>query len=529
MPETVVGGLAHASKLFSNGKDVGLSELAPNPLGASPVPLSLAQGNATASNVERDAVQTPDPEVRIRRRRHTREYKLSILKQADKFKGRDGVLGEFLRREGLYTATLSQWRKQRDEGLLGQARGRKSKPAEVVEVEKLQKENRKLKEKIGQYQLVIEAQKKNLRDPRSEAGQRAADAGSRGRIRKLLEGLVGKVSMVFACNAMAVNRATAYRAIKPEPVVSLTKAEPARTIPRALPPEERKNVVELLNSQKFVDKSPHEVFARLLDGGIYKCSVRTMYRILSENNEVRERRQIVQRPHYTRPELIATAPNQVWSWDITKLQTHAKWTYFYLYVLMDIFSRYVVGWLIAERESGGLARQLIEQSCEKQNIQPHQLTIHSDRGGPMKAQPVAQLYASLGIMPSLSRPSVSNDNPFSESQFKTTKYHWSYPDRFGSLTDSVVWARGFFPWYNDEHYHSGLAYFTPKQVHYGLAGDALAMRSKALTAAFQAHPERFVKGCPTPQGVPTEVWINPPSTSAKDKEANPTIVTPGLT
>jgi putative transposase len=325
---------------------------------------------------------------------------------------------------------------------------------------------------------------------------------------------------------MDMNRATVYRAIRPAPEVEVA-ATPARVSPRALLQQERKEVLELLNSQQFVDRSPHEVFSRLLDAGTYKCSVRTMYRILAENHEVKERRQIVQRPRYSRPELIATAPNQVWSWDISKLLTHAKWTYFYLYVLMDIFSRYVVGWLIAEKESAAFARQLISESCEKQNIQPHQLTIHSDRGGPMKAQPVSQLYASLGVTPSLSRPSVSNDNPFSESQFKTAKYHWSYPDRFGSLPDAIAWGRGFFSWYNDDHYHSGLHYFTPKQVHYGLATEAITARAKALAVAFEAHPERFVNGCPKPQGVPTEVWINPPITPANKQEV-PMIVTPGL-
>jgi putative transposase len=287
-------------------------------------------------------------------------------------------------------------------------------------------------------------------------------------------------------------------------------------------------VLEVLNSDRFVDKSPNEVYAALLDDGVYMCSVRTMYRILASNNEVRERRNIVQRPHYKKPELIATGPNQVWSWDITKLLGPMKWTYFYLYVIMDIFSRYVVGWLLAERESAFLAKQLIAESCEKQQIQEHQLTIHSDRGGPMKSQLVTQLYANLGIIPSLSRPSVSNDNPFSESQFKTAKYHPSYQGRFGSLADSLSWARGLFTWYNDEHYHAGIGYFTPKQVHYGLANIALAVRAKTLLTAFQAHPERFVRGRPVPRAVPTEVWINPPVTALQRQEVAPIVVTPTL-
>lgn len=339
---------------------------------------------------------------------------------------------------------------------------------------------------------------------------------------------MGKVSMVFACHSLEVARATAYRYLRPMPVVVQSENQP-RIIPRALPKEERTQVLEVLNSERFVDKSPHEVHATLLDEGTYHCSVRTMYRILGENDEIRERRDIVQRPSYAAPELLATGPNQVWSWDITKLKAFINWHYFYLYVLMDIFSRYVVGWLIAENESAALAKQLIEESCEKQGIQENQLTIHSDRGGPMKSQTLAQLYANLGIVRSLSRPSVSNDNPFSESQFKTTKYHPLFPGRFGSLPDAVAWGRGLFPWYNDEHHHSGIAYFTPKQIHYGLAPAAFQARIHTLATAFAAHPERFVKGVPTPQPIPTEVWINRPLLAANVKEVTgPTIVTPTL-
>lgn len=338
---------------------------------------------------------------------------------------------------------------------------------------------------------------------------------------------MGKVSLVFACQSMGIHRSSVYRSLWPKPVVTeAMKAE--RTVPRALPGEERKQVLGILNSERFVDRSPQEAYATLLDEGAYHCSVRTMYRILTENNEVKERRQIVQRPRYEKPELIATAPNQVWSWDITKLLGPQKWTYFYLYVLMDIFSRYVVGWLVAEKESAALAKQLIAESVEKQEITPHQLTIHSDRGGPMKSQTLAQLYANLGIVRSLSRPSVSNDNPFSESQFKTTKYHPGMPERFGSVFDARDNCRPLFAWYNDEHHHSGIGYFTPKQVHYGLAQAAFATRELTLATAFQQHPERFVKGLPKPKTVPTEVWINPPVLPARREEVSPTIVTPVL-
>lgn len=337
---------------------------------------------------------------------------------------------------------------------------------------------------------------------------------------------MGKVSLFFACQSMGIARTTAYRALGPEAIDMGAKTE--RIIPRALHQDEREDVLETLNSERFVDKSPQEVYATLLDEKTYLCSVRTMYRILSENNEVRERRNFVQRPRYEKPELIATAPNQVWSWDITKLLGPQKWTYFYLYVLMDIFSRYVVGWVVAERESAALAKALVVETCEKQRIVENQLTIHSDRGGPMKSQTLSQLYANLGIIRSLSRPSVSNDNPFSEAQFKTAKYHPGMPERFGCLLDARTNCRPFFSWYNDEHHHSGIGYFTPKQVHYGQAPTAFEIRSKALAMAFESHPERFVKGLPNPKTVPTEVWINPPILKAKREERPPAIVTPTL-
>lgn len=327
---------------------------------------------------------------------------------------------------------------------------------------------------------------------------------------------------------MGIPRATAYRAIAPAPIMSKAIVKVPRLIPRAIPVEERKEVLELLNGSRFVDKSPHEAYATLLDDGIYKCSVRTMYRILNENKEVLERRQIVQRPRYTKPELLATGPNQIWSWDITKLLTFEKWKYFSLYLLLDIFSRYVVGWVIAERECALYAEQLIAESCEKQGVQKGQITIHNDRGGPMKALTHSQFFSAMGIEHSFSRPSVSNDNPFSEAAFKTAKYHWTFPGRFGSITEALNWGRSFFPWANDEHHHSGIGYFTPKQVHYGLAKDAHAKRTEILTNAFTAHPERFVKGLPKPLSVPTEVWINPP-TAAKTEEVKPAIFTPTLT
>ena len=238
-----------------------------------------------------------------------------------------------------------------------------------------------------------------------------------------------------------------------------------------------------------------------------------MYRILNEHQEVRERRDQLRHPNYTKPELLATGPNQLWSWDITKLKGPAKWTYYYLYTILDVFSRYVPGWLIAECESATLAKQLIAESCTKQGIEPDQLTLHADRGSAMRSKTVAHLLADLGVTKTHSRPYVSNDNPYSESQFKTMKYRPDFPERFGSIQDARAWARAFFHWYNHEHHHSGLGLLTPVTVHYGQAQAVIEQRRKVLLAAYAAHPERFVRGEPKPPSLPTEVWINKPQSS----------------
>lgn len=243
-----------------------------------------------------------------------------------------------------------------------------------------------------------------------------------------------------------------------------------------------------------------------------------MYRILADNEEVKERRNQLKHPEYTKPELLAEGPNEVWSWDITKLRGPVKWTYFYLYVILDIFSRYVVGWMVAPRESAGLAQKLIRESCKKQAIDPGQLTIHADRGSPMIAKTTAQLYITLGINKSHSRPHVSDDNPFSESQFKTLKYRPGFPDRFGSLQDSVAFCRPFFTWYNTEHRHSGIGMLAPEVVHYGLAKDVIECRRRVLEVAFEAHPERFVRGVPLPPALPGAAWINPPADALGDRK-----------
>ncbi len=329
---------------------------------------------------------------------------------------------------------------------------------------------------------------------------------------KAVGDLAPSIGTVRACQALAVPRASYYRGKTPAPRVE----EDARRSPaRALSPPERQAVLDELHSERFVDKAPAAAYATLLDEGTYLCSIRTMYRILSDADEVRERRNQLRRPNYKKPELLATGPNEVWSWDITKLLGPAKWKYFYLYVILDIFSRYVVGWMIASRESADLAKRLIRETVEKQGVAEDQLTIHSDRGPSMKSHGVAQLLAALGITKSHSRPHVSNDNPFSESQFKTLKYRPDFPNRFGSHEHAHGFCQEFFTWYNDEHYHSGIGLLTPSSVHYGDADEIVAKRQAVLEAAYARSPERFVNKSPSPPAGPTAVWINPPSAAGK--------------
>ncbi len=319
------------------------------------------------------------------------------------------------------------------------------------------------------------------------------------------EQLAETLGLTTACEVLQVPRSSVYRVRQPKAALGST-LEPVRALSAA----ERDQVHHTLNSERFADQAPREVYATLLDEGTYLCSPSTMYRVLAEHAEVRERRDQLRHPAYSNPELLATRPNQVWSWDITRLLGPAKWTYYYLCVMLDIFSRYVVGWLIAERESGSLAELLIAEACAKQQIARNQLTIHADNGGPMIAKPVALLMTDLRVSPSHSRPHVSNDNPFSEAQFKTMKYQPDYPERFGSLVDARTWAQTFFPWYNTEHHHGGIGFMTPAAVHYGEASRLFADRQQTLSVAYAAHPERFVKGQPCPPALPIAVWINPP-------------------
>jgi len=260
-----------------------------------------------------------------------------------------------------------------------------------------------------------------------------------------------------------------------------------------------------------MDKAPTADYAKLLDKGRFLCSIRTMYRILAANKEVKERRNQLRHPAYKKPELLAVSPNQVWSWDITKLKGPAKWTSYYLYVIIDIYSRYVVGWMIAPNQTGSLAEELISQTCDRQGIERDQLIIHSDRGTPMTSKVVALLLSDLGVTKSLNRPYVSNDNPYSESQFKTLKSRPTFPDRFGSIEDARAWCQSLFKWYNGEHYHGGIALMTPATVHHGRAQLCNASRQIILSSAYNQHPERFVNGQPKTIPLPEAAWINRPT------------------
>ena len=322
---------------------------------------------------------------------------------------------------------------------------------------------------------------------------------------------VPELGPVAACVALGVSRASLHRLQNPP----LPLPEPLRrpSPPRALTAEERAAVLSHLHAERFQDRSPAEVYSTLLDEGVYCCSIRTLYRILVEEGEVHERRDQLTHPPYQKPQLLATGPNQLWSWDITKLLGPAKWTYFYLYVILDVFSRYVVGWMVADREGKELARQFIAETCAKQDIAPGELTIHADRGSSMTSKPVAFMLADLGVTKTHSRPHVSDDNPFSESQFKTLKYRPEFPDRFGSIQHARSFCREFFPWYNTEHHHSGLGLLTPEVVHRQCAEQVRGRRQLTLDGAYAAHPERFVRKPPQPPALPTEVWINPPPKS----------------
>jgi len=310
------------------------------------------------------------------------------------------------------------------------------------------------------------------------------------------------------CTSLGLAPATYYRAMRRTVLAPI--AAPRRPSPRALSAHEQEAVLAVLHDEHFVDCAPAQVYATLLDEGTYLCAERTMYRMLAAHAEVRERRAQRRHPQYAAPELLATGPNQLWSWDITKLKGPTTWSYYYLYVILDVFSRYVVGWMLAPRESAAHAEHLIATCCAREGIARDQLTLHADRGAAMTSKAVAYLLADLGVTKTHSRPPVSNDNPYSEAQFKTLKYRPDFPARFGSIEDARAHCTAFFIWYNTVHRHSALGLHTPHDVHSGLAPLRRAHRAAVLTAAYLAHPERFVQHPPVPALLPTTAWINPP-------------------
>lgn len=326
---------------------------------------------------------------------------------------------------------------------------------------------------------------------------------------KLVEAIRGIVSCSDACEALGLPRASYYR--EQTRRLAADREPKLRTHPRALTAEQTQQVVGLLNDDRFANLAIPQVWAILLDEGQYVCSRSTMYRILRKRGEVRERRNQLTRPNYIKPELLANAPNQVWSWDITKLRGPQKWTYYYLYVVLDIYSRYVVGWMLARCESAALAKRLWHETIEKYSIAPGQLIAHSDRGAPMTAKAFGLLLTDLGVTQSFNRPHVSNDNPFSEAQFKTLKYRPEYPDRFGSQEHAHAYSHGLLDWYNNSHRHSGLGWMTPADVHFGRASAVRGERARILASAYERHPERFVRRPPTPPALPAAVWIDPPA------------------
>ena len=333
----------------------------------------------------------------------------------------------------------------------------------------------------------------------------------------MVNNLSTKIGTKQACNAFGISRSSYYYWKNPD---SKTVLNNEKKLPDfAYTPAEKQKILDVMNSANFVNQTPYEIYASKLDEGKYLCSVRTMYRILQENDQVKERRKVRRSNNYTKPELLTTKVNQVWTWDITKLKGPETWTYFYLYVIIDIFSRFVVGWMAAYRERSSLAKKFIEETCQRQNIKSGQLTLHADRGSSMKSKQVAFLLSDLGVTKSHSRPYVSNDNPFSESHFKTMKYRPEFPERFYSLAEARKFCRVFFDWYNKEHYHSGIGFLTLESLHYGFADSILENRKKVLLEAFEKNPKRFRFMKPKLKNLPKSVWINKPD-NIENKENN---------
>jgi len=323
-----------------------------------------------------------------------------------------------------------------------------------------------------------------------------------------------ETNVSYACSVIGLSKSFIYHKLKPKTLSC--KIDKRKNNPIAIDIAERDKILTVMNSTRYMDKTPYTIYYSLLDAGIYYCSIRTMYRILEENEMVKERRRIRRSTSYEKPELLATKPNELWSWDITKVKGPKKWTYFYLYVIIDVFSRYVVGYMVAYKEKDFLAKTLIQETCIKQNISKDQLTLHADNGSSMISKTVGELLTDLEVTKTHSRPYTSNDNPYSESQFKTMKYRPEFPKRFYSINELRLFCRRFFKWYNNEHYHSGLSFMKPKTVHYGNDKVVVEKRNKVLSEFYNKNPERFKNGIPRAKDIENEVWINKPENNEKE-------------
>ncbi|WP_373235289.1 IS3 family transposase, partial [Mycobacterium marinum] len=432
----------------------------------------------------------PDRGARARRRTFTAEYKARILDEYDALSVGSSERGALLRREGLYSSHIAEWRKARDagarEGL--SAKGKPKRSAEQVELDKLRRRTKQLQAELERTKLALEITGKSTRALGDALRERGCRAEVQAVIGEHLPDLEAATSTKRACELLGVSRATLHRHRNPPPrPARRARPEPVNKLTEA----ERQHILAVLRSEQYCDLAPAQVWARLLDDGVYLCSIRTMYRLLAIAGENRERRRQRTHPARKKPELIANAPNQVWSWDITKLQGPQRGIFYQLYVIIDIFSRYVVGWIIAEVEDGELAKAFIADTMARHGIARGQLALHADRGTSMTSKPVAQLLIDLGVDRSHSRPHVSNDNPYSEANFKTLKYCPAFPGRFGSIEDARAFCMTFFDYYNHEHRHSGVGLHTVASVHYGTATQIQAQRAATLDAAYTASPARF--------------------------------------
>ncbi|WP_404823970.1 IS3 family transposase [Nonomuraea gerenzanensis] len=468
--------------------------------------------------------EVPDPQVRERGRprSYSAAYKARILEEYDRLdKAGKGAL---LRREGLYSSLISSWRTARDHGAeqaLARPVGRPKADPRDKEIDKLQAEVERLRAELGQTRQVIEVQGKALRAAGSARHQQRDTAGPGRAVTETfqaaqaeaIEELVPLLGRRNACTAAGVSQATWYRHHRQSPA-PVRPARPRKPHPAALSPAERDQVRAVLN-ERFADASPATAYYSLLDEGVYLASESTMYRILRQHGEVgTDRRRQATHPPRAVPELVADAPNQVWAWDITKLRGPDKGVWYCLYTIIDLFSRYVVGWMVASRESADLARHLIEATARKHGIDAGTLTLHADRGSSMTSKTLAELLIDLGVAKSHSRPRTSNDNPHVEASFKTLKYCPIFPGRFGSIEHARVFCQEFYAWYNHDHFHSGIGYHHPVDVHYGRAAAIRDRRATVLTAAHATHPERFASGgLPTPPDLPGPAWINKPKTN----------------